>query len=69
MKGYKMKKFIRAILKLPLTPFVLLWFFIGLVSGVAIMIIEWLYEDKSLRDSTWGIDTAVRDLKKWFTTI
>jgi hypothetical protein len=69
MKGYKMKKFIRAILKLPLTPFILFWFFIGLVSGVAIMVIEWLYEDKSLRESTWGIDTAVRDLKKWFTTI
>jgi len=69
MKGYKMKKFIRAILKLPLTPFMLFWFFIGLVSGVAIMIIEWLYEDKNLHESTWVLREATRDLKKWFTTI
>jgi uncharacterized membrane protein YvlD (DUF360 family) len=64
-----MKKFIRAILKLPLTPFMIFWFFIGLISGVAIMIIEWLYEDKNLRESTWVLHEATRDLKKWFTTI
>lgn len=64
-----MKKFIRATLKLPLTPFMLFWFFIGIISGVAIMIIEWLYEDKSLGESTWMLREATRDLKKWFTTI
>lgn len=64
-----MKKLIRALIKIPATPFVLIWHLLGLLSGVFIMVYEWLYEDKNLHDSSWALHYAMRDIKNWFTTI
>ena len=64
-----MKKFIRALIKIPATPFVLFWFFISLIAGIIIMMLDWLYEDKSLYESTWVLRELAKEIKTWFTTI
>lgn len=66
-----MKKFIRGLLKIPLTPFVVGFCVLEMVGFYIMLFVQWLYES-----SEWNkqitkecINDVFKALKDWFTTI
>jgi hypothetical protein len=66
-----MKKFIRLLLKIPVTPFFLLLASLFYIACTILLFFEWLYEvDKEDRSFTKDMmDDMKKMIKKWFTTI
>ena len=65
-----MKKTLRFILKIPLTPFVLVFWAFAILLGYTIIFFEWLYGDEyGLRLSQEIQDDVIKGFKRWFTTI
>ena len=66
-----MKKFIRGLIKIPLTPFAVLVCVLGIVLYYNIMFVQWLYDfsdfDKQITKECIG--ELYDDLKRWFTTV
>lgn len=65
----KLKLFLRLILKIPLTPFVLGFILAILAVGHLIMFFEWLYDIDDIKYSKMVVDDYINFLKKWFTSI
>lgn len=65
------KKLIRLMLKIPATPFVVIYHFGILLIFLVVMFFEWIYDasdfNKSISKKIAG--DSVNALKKWFTTI
>jgi hypothetical protein len=65
------KKFLRLLIKLPATPFVVFFYLGVLMTGHLVRAGEWLYEssefDKQITREI--IEDHRRSLKRWFTTI
>ena len=66
-----MKKFIRGLIKIPLTPFVVVSCVLLIVAYYIMLFVEWLYES-----SEWNkqitkdcIKDVFKALKDWFTTV
>jgi len=66
-----MRKLIRALLKLPLTPFFLVASGMFLIAMTIILFFEWVYEaeEYEIEDTKRTLVDCVRHMKKWFTTI
>jgi len=66
-----MRKLIRALLKLPLTPFFLVALGLFLIALTIILFFEWVYEaeEYEIEDTKKQITDCARHMKKWFTTI
>lgn len=66
-----MKKIIRGLIKIPLTPIVVLFCIFMLVGYYIILFVEWLYDssdsDKQITKECIYVEFKV--LKDWFTTI
>lgn len=65
----KLKLFLRLLLKIPLTPFVVSGVLGMLAVGHLIMFFEWLYDSDSLKYSMNLRDEYIETLQKWFTTL
>jgi hypothetical protein len=66
------RKVIRLILKIPATPFVIMWYLLGYVTMQVTRIFEWVYEasDCDKATSLRILDNDIKKpLKKWFTTV
>jgi fatty acid desaturase len=66
-----MKKFIRALIKLPATPFVVVYFVVLYILTCIVQFFEWVYE-ASEQDKKWTKKERANVLdaaKKWFTTV
>lgn len=66
-----MKKFIRLLIKIPATLFVVIFFLLSYLIFTIIAFFEWVYESPE-----WNIKTTyecrdeiIRILKNWFTTV
>lgn len=64
-----LKLFLRLLLKIPLTPFVVSWVLVVLAVGHIIMFFEWLYDSDDIRYSKMVRVDYIEFLKNWFTTI
>lgn len=66
-----MKKLIRLIIKVPATPFVVIFLVFAIIFHYVTMFIEWAYESSDFSKSITKqcLDDDRRRLKKWFTTI
>lgn len=66
-----MKKIIRAIIKIPATPFIVVGLLCGIIIFKIVQFFEWVYEaDEFNKDTTKDIiKELVENLKKWFTTV
>jgi hypothetical protein len=66
-----MKKFIRLLIKLPATPFVVAFFVFSYITFTVMSFFEWVYEASEFTKSvTFECrDDMTKHLKKWFTTI
>jgi hypothetical protein len=66
-----MKKFIRLLIKLPATPFVVAFFVFSYIIFSVLSVFEWIYESSEFdRGITREIKSdIVKSLKTWCTTI
>lgn len=64
-----LKLFLRLLLKIPLTPFVVSGVLAMLTIGYIFMFFEWVYDSNDLRYSKITRDRYIEFLKKWFTSI
>jgi hypothetical protein len=66
-----MKKFIRLLIKLPATPFVVAFFVFSYVIFSVFAFFQWVYDASDFdRSITFECrDDMAKHLKKWFTTI
>jgi len=66
-----MKKLIRALIKIPATPFVLFYHLLFLFSLYITLAFEWLYEasDFDIKITREIIDDEYKSIKRWFTVI
>jgi hypothetical protein len=66
-----MKKFIRGLIKIPLTPFAVGFCVFGIVAYYIVLFVQWLYDfddwDKHITKEC--IKDFFKALKEWFTTI
>ena len=65
-----MKKLIRALIKVPATPFVALYHIIMYMAFLVSQFFEWLYEakDSDKKITATCKQDCIDGLKKWFTT-
>lgn len=66
-----MKKFIRLLIKIPVTPAVVLFFSIGYILFSILAFFQWVYEASEFNvDVTNDCrDEMISALKNWFTTV
>jgi len=65
------KKLIRLIIKIPVTPFITVFYVMMIMVPFIFQFFEWLYEaDSSDKNDTFIVRKyLISDLKRWFTTI
>jgi membrane protein YdbS with pleckstrin-like domain len=66
-----MKKLIRALFKLPLTPLVVLFLGLFLLACCVLYFFEWVYEasEHDMQITRGLLSDVTTNMKKWFTTI
>jgi len=63
------KKLIRAVLKLPLTPFYVGGKLALLSVGIVVLFFEWVYDKNRVYSAQELLVEELEQLKRWFTTI